>query len=300
MEPSDLLNIEQQSFTLSENVKKLINNRTENLTRLREQRKNCYTEMKAFRNDLNKFLDKIEDEFFNELSMLEREQIDKIQSVVWELGNITKAVENVKMQLKEIKNCASSKVMNESKLNTLQQIKRSLSENELNVYAKCNTLTDGSGWKEIDLNMSPDPALQIVTSKIKSLGEVFITTCPVSIALDGKKPVVEDIEMTEENKPENEEKEKEKEGNFLLVLSSFMYHFFPHTLVSVVVCLFASCFFISSSETSYVPLKHVEPAHGLSLSRLCGSSFKIWKKKNVAKTKYFFVFMDTFDDPKTV
>jgi hypothetical protein len=74
-------------------------------------------------------------------------------------------------------NCASSKVMNESKLNTLQQIKRSLSENELNVYAKCNTLTDGSGWKEIDLNMSPDPALQIVTSKIKSLGEVFITTC---------------------------------------------------------------------------------------------------------------------------
>jgi hypothetical protein len=144
----------------------------------------------------------------------------------------------------------------------------------LNVYAKCNTLTDGSGWKEIDLNMSPDPALQIVTSKIKSLGEVFITTCPVSIALDGKKPVVEDIEMTEENKPENEEKEKEKEGNFLLVLSSFMYPFFPHTLVSVVVCLFASCFFISSSETSYVPLKH-----GLSLSRLCGSSFKIWKKK---------------------
>jgi archaellum component FlaC len=73
---SCILNIEQQSFTLSENVKKLINNRTENLTRLREQRKNCYTEMKAFRNDLNKFLDKIEDEFFNELSMLEREQIE--------------------------------------------------------------------------------------------------------------------------------------------------------------------------------------------------------------------------------
>lgn len=27
---------------------------------------------------------------------------------------------------------------------------------------------------------------------------------------------------------------------------------------------------------------------------------KYGKKKNVAKTKYFFVFMDTFDDPKTV
>lgn len=243
MEPSDLLNIEQRSFALSENVKKLISNRTENLKRLHEQRKNCYTEMKAFRNDLNKFLDKIEDEFFNELSMLEREQRDKIQSVVWELGNITKVVENLKMQLKEIKNCASSKDMNESKLNTLQQIKRSLSENELNVYTKCNTLTDGTGWKEIDLNMSPDPALQIVTSKIKSLGEVFITTCPVNIALDGKKPVVEDIEMIEENKPENEDKkkEKEKEGNFLLVLSSFVYPFFPHYLVSVVVVyLFAS------------------------------------------------------------
>lgn len=305
MEPSDLLNIEQQSFTLSENVKKLINNRTENLTRLREQRKNCYTEMKAFRNDLNKFLDKIEDEFFNELSMLEREQIDKIQSVVWELGNITKAVENVKMQLKEIKNCASSKDMNESKLNTLQQIKRSLSENELNVYTKCNTLTDGSGWKEIDLNMSPDPALQIVTSKIKSLGEVFITTCPVSIALDGKKPVVEDIEMTEENLPENEdkEKEKEKEGNFLLVLSSFMYPFFPHNLVSVVVCLFASCFFISSSLHQKQVMYHLNM---LNLHMACHCHayvdrlLKYGKKKNVAKTKYFFVFMDTFDGPKTV
>lgn len=224
MEPSDLLNIEQQSFTLSENVKKLINNRTENLTRLGEQRKNCYTEMKAFRNDLNKFLDKIENEFFNELAMLEREQRDKIQNAVWELGNIIKEVEHLKMQLKEIVNCVSSKKMNQSKINTLQQIKRSLSENELNVYAKCNTSTDGNGWKEIDLNMSPDPALQIITSKIKSMGEVFITTCPVIIALDGKKPVVEDVEMTEENTPENEDKEeeKEKEGKFLLVLFSVM------------------------------------------------------------------------------
>ncbi|CAC5395300.1 unnamed protein product [Mytilus coruscus] len=199
VDPLDLINIEQRLFTLEANTNKFNLNRSENLRRMQEQTKNCYTEIRAFRKDINTFLDKIEQAFCQELWSLEVEQKDNILYVVRELEKVNHAVITLKATLREIKNSASN-AYNES----LEKLKKELCKNENSVYIK---LFNSSGGRELDIDISFNPELQTLTSKIQSLGDVYIARGPTRIEFDEKNTFMVDTEMTKESQSEKNDRE---------------------------------------------------------------------------------------------
>ncbi|XP_076073406.1 uncharacterized protein LOC143045017 isoform X2 [Mytilus galloprovincialis] len=213
VDPLDLITIERRLLTLEANTNKFNLNRNENLRRLQEQKNNCYTEIKAFRKDLDTFLDKIEQAFHQELRSLEEEQRDDILYVVNILGKVNQTVVTLKEMLREIKNSAST-AYDES----LEKLKKDLSENENLVYIK---LFHSSGGRDLDLNISLNPYLKTLTSDISSLGDVYIARGPTGIQFDehgAKKKVMVDKEMTkdfqsEKIERENGNKEKHEKGS---------------------------------------------------------------------------------------
>ncbi|VDH96563.1 Hypothetical predicted protein [Mytilus galloprovincialis] len=202
VDPLDLITIERRLLTLEANTNKFNLNRNENLRRLQEQKNNCYTEIKAFRKDLDTFLDKIEQAFHQELRSLEEEQRDNILYVVNILGKVNQTVVTLKETLREIKNSASG-ACDES----LEKLKKDLSENENLVYIK---LFHSSGGRDLDLNISLNPYLKTLSSDISSLGDVYIARGPTGIQFDehgAKKKVMVDTEMTKDFQSEKIERE---------------------------------------------------------------------------------------------
>ncbi|XP_052068538.1 uncharacterized protein LOC127707827 isoform X2 [Mytilus californianus] len=215
VDPLDLINIEQRLFTLEANTNKFNLNRSENLRRVQEQTKNCYTEIRAFRKDVNTFLDKIEQAFCQELWSLEVEQRDNILYVVHELEKVNHAVITLKATLREIKNGASN-AYNES----FEKLKKELCENENSVYIK---LFNSSGGRELDLNMLLNPELQTLTSKIQSLGDVYFARGPSRIEFDEKNTFMVDTEMTKESQSEKNDREDGNKEEGRKDVSTFIF-----------------------------------------------------------------------------
>ncbi|XP_071132614.1 uncharacterized protein [Mytilus edulis] len=205
VDPLDLVNIERRLLTLEANTNKFSLNRRENLRRLQEQKNNCYTEIKAFRKDLDTFLDKIEQAFHQELRSLEEEQRDNILSVINKLGEVNQAVITLKETLsllRKVKNSATSAYDK-----SLENLKIDLSENESLVYIN---LCHSSGGRDLDLNISLNPDLKTLTCDISSLGDVYIARGPTGIQFDehgAKKKVMVDKEMTKDVQSEKIERE---------------------------------------------------------------------------------------------
>ncbi|XP_063444489.1 uncharacterized protein LOC134724984 isoform X1 [Mytilus trossulus] len=205
VDPVDLINIERRLLTLEANTNKFNLNRKENLRRLQEQKNNCYTEIKAFRQDLNMFLDKLEQAFCQELSSLEEKQRENILYVANILGKVNHTVVTLKANLstlREVKNSATSAYDN-----SLKKLKSDLRMNESLVYID---LFHDSGGRDLDLNMSLNPYLKTLTSDISSLGDVYIARGPTGIQFDEheqKKTVMVDTEMSEDSKSEKIDRE---------------------------------------------------------------------------------------------
>ncbi|XP_063418484.1 uncharacterized protein LOC134701284 [Mytilus trossulus] len=151
------------------NIFSAIRDRKRNLTELREQKRIISEHIKDKRNEINAFLDHLEEELQEKASTVEKTNCEKIEEIITELEDQKEKVDGIQKDVESVKMFASNLQI----FMGTKAFQERISTNEINVQQ----VYDNGSLNNVTMKCTFNEKLEGVINHIKTFGDVEIDNC---------------------------------------------------------------------------------------------------------------------------
>ncbi|CAC5400227.1 unnamed protein product [Mytilus coruscus] len=162
-----LYEIEQNLHEIVENIKRITVNRKENLTSLENKKREIEAEIKQTRTEVNRHLDKLQDDMIKELIAVEQKERSKIQKLLTSLSMKEKEITEYQGIVANIK-------LHASELQTYLVMKHI--EKDIPAEEKYTQLFAIDTKSQINISFKMNQTLQEITISVHKFGDITVSS----------------------------------------------------------------------------------------------------------------------------
>ncbi|CAC5390302.1 unnamed protein product [Mytilus coruscus] len=172
--------IDQTLLEVVENIKRLSTNRKYNLKSLENKKREIETEIKQTRINVNRHLDKLQDDLINELMRVEQKEKNKIEKLLTTLKKKEKEFTEVQGNIASIKQHATSELQT---FLTIKDIEKDIAGEGKFIQS----ITTSDSANQVNISCQINKSLQQITASVQKFGEINVSSDPCDLSIQKRK-----------------------------------------------------------------------------------------------------------------